>query len=113
MAGREPLSADWQSDPGWRLLVHEVALRNLSPEEGREFLERRDIPAEQHRNVLDFTHGYPLALSLVADLFDQRKDISFQPESAPDIIKILLERFVQKGPAHRAAFEASSDGAGA
>lgn len=110
MAGREPLSAGWQADPGWQMLVRQIPLRNLSPEEGREFLERRDIPAEQHRSVLDFTHGYPLALSLVADLFDQRHDINFQPESAPDVIKILLERFVQKvpGPAHRAAFEASA-----
>jgi predicted DNA-binding protein (UPF0251 family) len=90
------------------MLVRQVALRNLSPDEGREFLERRDIPAQEHRNVLDFTHGYPLALSLVADLFDQRHDIHFQPENAPDVIKMLLERFVQKvpGPAHRAAFEA-------
>ncbi len=110
MAGREPLSAGWQSDPGWQMLVRQIALRNLSPDEGREFLERRDIPSEQHRNVLDFTHGYPLALSLVADLFDQRHELNFQPESAPDVIKILLERFVQKvpGPAHRAAFEASA-----
>lgn len=108
MAGREPLSAGWQADPGWQLLVHQIPLRNLSPDEGREFLERRAIPSEQHGNVLNFTHGYPLALSLVADLFDQRHDMTFQPESAPDVIKILLERFVQKvpGPAHRAAFEA-------
>lgn len=110
MAGREPLAAAWQSDPGWQTLVHTLALRNLSPDEGREYLTRRAIPAEQHRSVLDFTHGYPLALSLVADVFDQRHDFSFQPETAPDIIKILLERFVQKvpGPAHRAAFEASA-----
>lgn len=110
MAGRDPLSAGWQADPGWQMLVRQIALRNLSPEEGREFLERRDIPADQHGSVLHFTHGYPLALSLVADLFDQRHDLNFQPESAPDVIKILLERFVQKvpGPAHRAAFEASA-----
>lgn len=110
MAGREPLSAAWQSDPGWQTLVHTVALRNLSPDEGREYLVRRDIPESQHRSVLDFTHGYPLALSLVADVFDQRHDLNFQPEDAPDVIKTLLERFVQKvpGPAHRAAFEASA-----
>lgn len=108
MAGREPLSPGWQADAGWQMLVRQIPLRNLSPEEGRNFLERRAIPVEQHRTVLDFTHGYPLALSLVADLFDQRHDLSFQPETAPDVIKILLERFVQKvpGPAHRAAFEA-------
>lgn len=110
IAGREPLSAGWQSDPGWQMLTRQIALRNLSPDEGREFLERRAVPSEQHRTVLDFTHGFPLALSLVADLFDQRHELNFQPETAPDIVKILLERFVQKvpGPAHRAAFEASA-----
>src|SRR5438045_3890801 len=41
MAGREPLSAGWQADPGWQMLVRQIPLRNLSPEEGREFLERR------------------------------------------------------------------------
>jgi hypothetical protein len=110
LAGREALSEGWQADPGWQTLVHTLALRNLSPDEGREYLTRRDIPPARHRSVLDFTHGYPLALSLVADVFDQRHDLNFQPEAAPDVVKLLLERFVQKvpGPAHRAAFEASA-----
>jgi hypothetical protein len=108
IAGREPLSPAWQSDPGWQMLTRTLALRNLSPDEGREFLTRREIPPAQHAAVLDFTHGFPLALSLVADVFDQRRDLQFQPENAPDVIRILLQRFAQKvpGPAHRAALEA-------
>ena len=48
-----------------------------------------------------------MALSLVADVFAQRGDLQFQPETVPDIVKTLLEQFVQKvpGPAHRAALE--------
>jgi hypothetical protein len=62
----------------------------------------------QHRTVLDFTHGYPLALSLVADVFAQKGDIQFQPDAVPDVIKALLEKFVQQVPstAHRMALEA-------
>jgi len=43
----------------------------------------------------------------VADVFAQRSDIQFQPESVPDVVKTLLAQFVQKvpGPAHRAALE--------
>jgi hypothetical protein len=110
LAGREPLSPAWQSDPGWQLLTRTIALRNLSPDEGREFLTRRDIPSEQHNAVLNFTHGFPLALSLIADVFDQRHDLNFQPENAPDVLKTLLQRFIQKvpGPAHRAALEAAA-----
>ncbi|HSN75914.1 MAG TPA: ATP-binding protein, partial [Anaerolineae bacterium] len=58
--------------------------------------------------VLDFTHSYPLALSLVADLYDQRPGFRFTPADAPDVIKLLLEQFLQRvpGPAHRVALEA-------
>jgi hypothetical protein len=57
---------------------------------------------------LGFTHGHPLALSLVAETFAQREAVAFRPEAAPDIIRTLVEQFVQKvpGPAHRAALEA-------
>ncbi len=52
--------------------------------------------------------SYPLALSLVADLYDQRPGFHFQPLEAPDVVKLLLEQFLQRapGPAHRAALEA-------
>ena len=78
-----------------------------SRQESRAYLERSGVPAEQFAQVLAFTHGHPLALSLVADLFAQRRDFEFQPEAEPDIIRALLERLVQKvpGPAHRAALE--------
>src|SRR5204862_1451351 len=79
----------------------------LRPEESRAYLDKREVPPDQHGRVLAFTHGHPLALSLVADVFAQRRDIRFEPEAAPDVVKTLLEQFVQKvpGPAHRAALE--------
>jgi hypothetical protein len=108
MAGRNPPAPDWQADPGWQTLIRTLPLRNLSPDESRDYLLRRDVPAEQHAAVLGFTYGHPLALSLVADVLDQRPGQSFQPADAPNVVKTLLEQFVQKvpGPAHRAALEA-------
>jgi hypothetical protein len=110
LAGRNPPSAAWRADSGWRTLIRTLALRNLAPEETRNYLERQNIPSDQHKAILEFTHGHPLALSLLSDVFAQRPEAlrNFQPESAPDIVKTLLERLVQKvpGPAHRAALEA-------
>jgi hypothetical protein len=108
MAGRNPLASAWRVDAGWQQLVRTVSLRNLNPDESRQCLTQRRVPPEQHQAVLDFTHGHPLALSLVADVFDQRPGLHFQPEEAPDVIKTLLKHFVQKvpGPAHRRALEA-------
>jgi hypothetical protein len=108
LAGRQPPSIAWRTDPGWQTLMHMLALPNFSPEESRTYLAKRAIPSEQHQRMLEFTHGHPLALSLVVDLFAQRPNIHFRPDAAPDIIKTLLEQFVQKvpGPAHRSALEA-------
>lgn len=107
LAGRQPPALAWRADPGWQALVRTIPLRNMTPEESRAYLAERRVPAEQHTSVLNFTHGHPLALSLVADGFAQRRDWQFQPEAAPDVVKTLLEQFVQKvpGPAHRAALE--------
>jgi hypothetical protein len=108
LAGRNPPATAWRSDPGWRDMLHLMPLRNFSPDESIQFLRQRDLPSDAQRPVLEFTHGHPLALSLVADTFAQRENVTFQPENAPDIVRTLLERFVQKvpGPAHRTALEA-------
>lgn len=108
IAGRNPPSRAWRSDPGLQSVARLLPLRNLRPEEGRAYLTKRGLPVEQHTTVLQFTHGHPLALSLVADLFAQRGDATFGPEAAPDIVKPLMEQLVQKvpGPAHRTALEA-------
>jgi len=113
MAGREALSTAWRTDPGLKAFIRTMPLRNLNPEESRAYLSQRQVSSEQHQSVLDFTRGHPLALSLVADVLDQRQatavgDQQFVPEEAPDVIQTLLERFVQKvpSPAHRTALEA-------
>jgi hypothetical protein len=108
LAGRVPPALAWRSDPGWQSLVRTISLRNLTPDEGRVYLAQRHVPQVEVKEVLAFTHSYPLALSLVADLYDQRQDFHFTPADAPDVIQALLATFLQQapGPAHRAALEA-------
>lgn len=128
LAGRHPPAAAWRSDAAWRSLVHALPLLNLSAEESEAYLTKRAIPQLQHEAILDFTHGHPLALSLVADLMSQRRgaqhdaqhgtnndvpyeaqsDTVFDPREAPDVVQTLLERLVDKAPsaAHRATLQA-------
>jgi hypothetical protein len=110
VASAEPPAAAWQEDVGWESLLRIVPLRNLSPGESQAFLSQHPIPGEQHSSILSFTHGHPLALVLVADLYAQRPGPvgDFQPAAAPDVIKALLEHLVQRvpSPAHRTALEA-------
>jgi hypothetical protein len=109
LAGRDPPAAGWLADAGWRDLARVVPLRNLRPSESRAYLSARGVPAAQHPAALSFTHGHPLALSLVADVSATGGDpTAFAPERRPDVVRALLERFVQglPGPRHREALEA-------
>jgi len=109
LAGRDPPAAGWLADPGWRDLARVVPLRNLRPSESRAYLHARGVPAAQHPAALSFTHGHPLALSLVADVSASGGDpTAFAPEQRPDVVRALLERFVERlpGPRHRKALEA-------
>jgi hypothetical protein len=108
LAGRATPSVEWRADPGWQTLIRPVALRNLTPEESRTFLVSREVPPGEIPAILDFTHGHPLALSLVADIFALRPGMRFEPQAAPEVVHALVERFVEHvpGPAHRAAVEA-------
>ena len=95
------------ADPGWQRLIRPLHLRNLSREESQTYLLRREVPPDQHKDILDFTHGHPLAPSLIADVFVQRPGVRFRPAETPDVIQTILEQIVQQvpGPAHRTALE--------
>lgn len=107
LASRHPPPIAFIKDAGLKPLIRILPLRNFSQQESQKFLTLRNVPAQQHVRILGFTHGHPLALSLIADVFDQRPDIDFQPRAAPDIILLLLKQFIQKvpGPAHRRVLE--------
>ncbi|MBD2774821.1 ATP-binding protein [Iningainema tapete] len=107
LAGRVAPSQAWRSDPGWQALNHTIELRNLTEIESRSYLNIRQIPHFKQDSILKFTHGHPLALSLVADVFTQQGDIDLDAIAATDVVKTLLEQFVQEvpSPTHRTALE--------
>jgi hypothetical protein len=101
IAGRNPLGATWRADAAWRDLLRIVSLRNLQPNESEAYLSNNGVPTAQHAAILGFTHGHPLALSLVADVVAQGRNVVFHPDHAPDVVALLLERFVQDVPSAR------------
>lgn len=110
IAGRTPLSTNWKTDPGWQSLIKHIPLLELTADESKQLLRRKNIPEENIQRIVDYTHGNPLALSIVTDMFEQRGDRNFDPLDSPDIMKTLLDQFVQEvpSPAHRAVLELCS-----
>ncbi len=105
-SGRTSADAAWRASPGWTDLVEVLPLRNLDPAESRDYLARRGVPEAAHASALAFTHGHPLALSLVGDVA-LRGAVPFQPGSHPDVVTSLLHHFVEQVPSalHRDALE--------
>jgi hypothetical protein len=105
IAGREPPSLAFRTDPGWRSVMSAVRLTNLDDETAGEFLRLRGVPPEQHESALAFTHGHPLALALLADV-----GAVPTPTSAPEVLNTLLRSLIGAvpTPSHLTALEACS-----
>lgn len=122
MASREPLPLAWHSDAGWREMVKIVALEGLSRAESDDYLQKRGVEAGAQAQLVEWTHGHPLALSLAADvwlqhsaapqpfasLFSSSSTDVFKPAALPHLMGPLLAHLVGEvpGPSHRAALEA-------
>ena len=98
-AGRHKPASAWHTDIAWAGLTRSLALRNLSPAEGASYLAARGIPDKQRSGLVALTHGHPLALSLTADLTrPAERDEIIQLQNEPDLVRVLLERFVAHVP---------------
>ena len=94
MLGRKRPSPEWRSDV-WAQLCRAVPLRNLGALDARAYLDAHRLPPDQHERIVAITHGYPLALSLVAEQYAQTGILTLGDEPSPDIVAILLERFLE------------------
>ncbi len=108
IAGRQPPSEPWRTDPAWRELARIVSLRNLRPEESRQLLSNMHVPASRHETILSVTYGHPLALVLVGEwLSIAQGEEAGSLKPSPDVVRRLVERFVEDAPTpqHRRALE--------
>jgi hypothetical protein len=107
IAGRTPPGAAWRADPAWWGLLRVVSLRNLSPEESRQYLHACGVDLARHGQLVELAHGHPLGLSLLADVVARGGQAAADPLT-PDLVGTLLRRFVEVIPSglHRRALEA-------
>jgi hypothetical protein len=107
IAGRLRPGEEWRRDPGWRELLRVVSLRNLGPDDARALLWRAGVADELHERMLEFTHGHPLALSLLLDMRALHDDPSLDLGTAPDVVSRLVASFLAgvPSPRHRLALE--------
>lgn len=91
-ASRRMLPEPWQHDPAWRALIHVQRLDNFSANESASYLALRGLPRAEHEKIIRFSHGHPLTLSLIADLYERQPDLAFEHATSPDVIQTIVRR---------------------
>jgi hypothetical protein len=106
VAGRTPPGSAWRADPAWRELLRVLSLRNLSPEESRQYLQACGVDPARQEQLVELAHGHPLGLSLLADVVSRGGEAAADPLT-PDLVGTLLQRFMEIVPSglHRRALE--------
>lgn len=100
IAGRQRPEPQWTLDPGWRQLVHTIALTPLNPTEAIALLDERGVPGTLHSAVNGFAGGHPLALCMAAEETTAKgaapDDTVWEP--SPRVIETLLARVIDRVP---------------
>jgi hypothetical protein len=97
VAARTPPGPAWRADPAWRELLRVVSLRNLSPEESRQYLHACGVDPARHQQLVELAHGHPLGLSLLADVVARGGEAAADPLT-PDLVGTLLRQFLEVVP---------------
>ena len=108
IAGRWPPSAAWRTSPVWHGRLRVVGVGDFQPDEARALLAARGVPEARWAEALTLTRGHPLGLALLSDVLSQRHAPRLDTlAGAPDVVKVLLERFLDDlpSPRHRRALE--------
>lgn len=105
LAGRTAPQREWRTDPLWQGSARVLPLRNLGEQECAGYLQGLGIAAQWHAQLIELSHGHPLALSLMAEVC--RSTGSVPERLHVDLIRDLAERFCSLAPSplHRRALE--------
>ena len=98
LAGREPPSAPWRIDPGWRAVATVQPLGALSPAESVELLERAGVGRLVEDRLATLGRGHPLTLALLADAAAAGRDVPEDFADAPDLVQTLVTQVIGEVP---------------
>jgi hypothetical protein len=105
IAGRQAPQVEWRTDRLWSRSARVIALHPLTDGETERWLSAHGVPQPLRARAGALAAGYPLALTLIADIVRSRGDL---PERlGADVLGELAGRFITLAPtpAHRAALE--------
>jgi hypothetical protein len=98
LAGRDPPSAAWRGDPGWRAVVAVHPLGALEEDACAALLALAGVADSDREAILRLGRGHPLALALLADAAAATGTVPHCLADAPDLISALTATVMRDAP---------------
>lgn len=98
LAGREPPSPPWRTDPGWRAVAAVQPMGGLSTAESVELLARAGVPSPVDARLATLGQGHPLTLALLADAAAAGQRVPEDLADVPDLVGTLVTQVVGEVP---------------
>jgi hypothetical protein len=97
IAGRNPPSVEWRTDPGSASLLRIVALGSLDPAASRTLLADRGIKHDQAAELVALAHGHALTLVLLAEVLGRQthRAVPSSLREVPEVVVELVARLVR------------------
>ncbi len=109
LVGRRPTNVAWRTAPGWRRLLAEMVVGELTDDDADALVAQRELSAEAAARVRHFGRGHPLALGMTAEAVARNTGLQLADGPPGEVVEALFEVLIDDlDPAERRTVEAAS-----
>ncbi len=109
LVGRRPTNVAWRAAPGWRPLLAELVVGELTDEDAATLVARHGLTADAAVRVRHFGRGHPLALEMAAEAVARHSDLELSDGPRGEVIEALFEILIDDlDPAERRTVETAA-----
>jgi len=109
LVGRRPPNVAWRTAPGWRPLLAEMVVEELTDDDAAALIARRGLSEDGAARVGHFGRGHPLAVEMAAEAVARHADLDLSDGPPGEVVEALFEVLIDDlDPAERRTVEAAS-----
>ena len=107
LVGRRPPNVAWRTAPGWRPLLAEMVVEELTDDDAAALIARRGLSEDGAARVGHFGRGHPLAVEMAAEAVARHADLDLSDGPPGEVVEALFEVLIDDlDPAERRTVEA-------
>ena len=109
LVGRRPPNMAWRTAPGWRPLLAELVVGEMTDDDATALIARYGLSAEGGARVRSFGRGHPLALEMAAEAVVRHAEPRTSDGLPGEVIEALFEVLIDDlDPAERRTVQVAS-----